>query len=107
MVTYAAPLEDIRFALEEVVGLDKLAELDGLDSLTPDLVNQVLDEAGKFASDVLAPINKSGAYTNCAGRVTPGPSNKHLRESPGMHGRESMSCRPSWMPCRPTQPSGK
>ena len=57
---YTAPLRDMRFVLEEMIGIDKLAELEGLDSLTPDLVNQVLDEAGKFASDVLAPINKIG-----------------------------------------------
>jgi len=57
---YTAPLRDMRFVLEEMIGLDSLAALEGLDTLTPDLVNQVLDEAGKFASDVLAPINKTG-----------------------------------------------
>ena len=57
---YTAPIRDMRFVLEEMIGIDSLAALEGLDSLTPDLVNQVLDEAGKFASDVLAPINKSG-----------------------------------------------
>ena len=41
---YTAPLRDIRFVLEEMIGLDSLASLEGLDSLTPDLVNQVLDE---------------------------------------------------------------
>ena len=43
---YTAPLRDMRFMLEEIIGIDSLAALEGLDSLTPDLVNQVLDEAG-------------------------------------------------------------
>jgi 3-(methylthio)propanoyl-CoA dehydrogenase len=57
---YTAPLRDMRFVLEEVMGLDSLSKLDGLDQLTPDLVGQVLDEAGKFASEVFAPLNRPG-----------------------------------------------
>ena len=57
---YAAPIADIRFVLEDVVGLQGLAALDGLDSLTSDFVAQVLDEAGRFAAGVLAPLNRPG-----------------------------------------------
>ncbi len=57
---YTAPLDDMRFVLEDMVGLQGLAALDGLDSLTADFVAQVLDEAGRFASEVLAPLNKPG-----------------------------------------------
>ncbi|MDP7172958.1 MAG: acyl-CoA dehydrogenase [Alphaproteobacteria bacterium] len=57
---YTAPLRDMRFVLEEVIGLDALSKLDGLEQLTPILVGQVLDEAGKFASEVFAPLNQPG-----------------------------------------------
>ncbi len=57
---YTAPIDDMRFVLEDMVGLQGLAALDGLDSLSGDFVAQVLDEAGRFAGEVLAPLNKSG-----------------------------------------------
>ncbi|MFP6758379.1 MAG: acyl-CoA dehydrogenase [Alphaproteobacteria bacterium] len=57
---YTAPLKDMRFVLDEMIGLEGLAALDGLEALTPDLVSQVLEEAGKFASEKVAPLNRSG-----------------------------------------------
>ena len=57
---YTAPIEDMRFVLEDMVGLQGLAALDGLDSLTADFVAQVLDEAGRFSGGVLAPLNRPG-----------------------------------------------
>ena len=57
---YAAPIDDMRFVLEDMVGLQGLAGLDGLDSLTADFVGQVLDEAARFAGEVLAPLNRPG-----------------------------------------------
>lgn len=57
---YTAPVDDMRFVLEDMVGLQGLSALDGLDSLSADFVAQVLDEAGRFAGDVLAPLNRPG-----------------------------------------------
>jgi 3-(methylthio)propanoyl-CoA dehydrogenase len=57
---YTAPLADIRFALTEIAGLPDLAGLPGCDQAAPDLVDQVLDEAGKFAREVIAPLNTVG-----------------------------------------------
>jgi acyl-CoA dehydrogenase len=59
-MTYTAPLRDMRFVLTELIGLDRIAALPGCDGVSPELVDAVLDEAGKFARDVLAPINQSG-----------------------------------------------
>ena len=50
---YTAPLRDMRFVLDEMIGIEGLAALDGLDQLSPDLVTQVLDEAGRFAAEVI------------------------------------------------------
>jgi 3-(methylthio)propanoyl-CoA dehydrogenase len=60
MIPYAAPIDDMRFTLARVAGLDRVAALPGLDVATPDLVDAVLAEAGKLAAGVLAPINMGG-----------------------------------------------
>jgi len=60
MIPYTAPVTDLRFLLNEVVGLDRVAALPGHESATPDLVDAILEEAGKFASGVLAPLNVVG-----------------------------------------------
>ncbi len=60
MIPYAAPIDDMRFTLARVAGLDRVASLPGLDVATPDLVDAVLAEAGKLAAGVLAPINMGG-----------------------------------------------
>lgn len=57
---YTAPIDEMRFVLEDMVGLQGLAALNGLESLSADFVAQVLDEAGRFASEVLAPLNRPG-----------------------------------------------
>ncbi len=60
MIPYTAPVDDLRFVLNEVVGLDKVASLPNCETAAPDLVDAVLEEAGKFASGVLAPLNRVG-----------------------------------------------
>ncbi len=60
MTAYNAPLQDMRFTLNHVVGLEQVATLPGFDVVTPDLVDQVLEEASKLARDVLAPLNWVG-----------------------------------------------
>ena len=60
MVPYAAPIEDMRFILQEVVDLPGLCQLPGYEDATPDMVATVLEEAAKLAGNVLAPINHIG-----------------------------------------------
>ena len=57
-MTYAAPLADMRFVLEEVAGIAELAALPGYQAADGDLVDAVLEEAGKFAAGELAPLNQ-------------------------------------------------
>ncbi len=59
-MTYAAPLRDMRFVLHEVIGLDEIMALPGHEAVTPELADAILDEAARFAADVLAPLNRSG-----------------------------------------------
>ncbi|MGH8751244.1 MAG: acyl-CoA dehydrogenase family protein, partial [Burkholderiales bacterium] len=60
MSAYTAPLNDMRFVLNELAGLDRVAKLPGCEEVAPDVVEAILDEAGKFASGVLAPLNRVG-----------------------------------------------
>jgi alkylation response protein AidB-like acyl-CoA dehydrogenase len=50
----------MRFVLNELAGLGEVAKLAGFEEATPDTVNAILEEASKFASEVLDPINGSG-----------------------------------------------
>ena len=60
MSTYAAPIRDMKFVVQELVGLDDITALPGCEEVTPDLVDAVLEEAAKFATGVLDPINIPG-----------------------------------------------
>ena len=66
MPTYTPPLRDMQFVMHEV--LDAVAELKLLPAhadLDVDTVNAVLEEGGKFAAEVLAPLNQSGDAEGC------------------------------------------
>ncbi len=60
MSGYAAPLKEMRFVLEELVGLEQVTQLPGCEDATPDTVDVILEEAGKFAVGVLDPLNATG-----------------------------------------------
>ena len=60
MSIYHAPLADIRFVLSELAGLNQIAHLPGFEDAAPDTVFAILDEASKFATNVLDPLNGPG-----------------------------------------------
>ncbi len=60
MTSYTAPLRDMQFVLEEVIGLDQVATLPGCEDVSDELVRAVLSEAGKFGAEVMAPLNRGG-----------------------------------------------
>ena len=58
--------EDIRFLLHEVLrGAEQLQALPAFAEVDADLINQVLDEAGKFVGEVIAPLNRDGDEIGC------------------------------------------
>ena len=65
MPIYKAPLQDMRFVLQELHDGESLTALPGYEDFTPELVDSVLDEAAKFAEEVLFPINQSGDLEGC------------------------------------------
>jgi alkylation response protein AidB-like acyl-CoA dehydrogenase len=60
MSAYVAPLKDMRFVLKELAGLAEVAKLPGFGEADADTVDAILEEAAKFASGVLDPLNRSG-----------------------------------------------
>ena len=60
MSEYNAPLRDMKFVLQELAGLEQVVQLPGCEEATPDLVDAILEEAGKFAAGVLSPLNWIG-----------------------------------------------
>ena len=60
MAEYVPPLKDLKFALQDLADLEGVCRLPGYEEATPDLVDAVLKEAGKFATGVLSPLNRSG-----------------------------------------------
>jgi len=60
MSGYAAPLAEMRFALDEIAGLPSIAKLPGCEHATADVVDAVLGEAAKLAGNVIAPLNRIG-----------------------------------------------
>ena len=59
-MSYIAPLKDMKFVINELAGLEAVAKLPGYQDATPDTVDAILEEASKFASEVLDPINHIG-----------------------------------------------
>lgn len=62
--SYKAPLEDIRFTLDAVEALKPLS-LPAYADFSPALLHSVLDEAARFAEEVLAPLNSKGDLERC------------------------------------------
>ena len=60
MTDYAPPLKEMQFVLDHVAGLGAVAALPGYGEATPDLAAAILAEGGKFAAQVLAPLNRVG-----------------------------------------------
>ena len=59
-MSYRAPVADMLFAMRHVAGLDRAIGEGLYGDLSSDLVDSVLVEAGRFAGDVIAPLNRVG-----------------------------------------------
>jgi len=76
-MTWRAPIRDIAFALNDIVGISGLVETGAFPGFDNETLSAVLDAGGKLAEDVLAPLNRAGdeigaQYENGAVRTVPG-----------------------------------
>ncbi len=76
MPDYIAPIRDLQFVIKELCGLERIGALPGYGEVGGELVDAVLEEAGKFATKVLSPLNPVGDRVGCTlndGEVTTPP----------------------------------
>jgi alkylation response protein AidB-like acyl-CoA dehydrogenase len=77
MPSYVPPIRDVRFILAQVLGIERLASLPAFASFDSDLVEPILEEAGRFCAEVIAPLNRAGDEAGCTrlpdGSVTTPP----------------------------------
>lgn len=72
-MSYQAPYKDMQWLVEQAYQSQQLAQYDALSDFDLDLANAIIDEANKFASGVLAPLNSVGDVQGCRfeeGKVT-------------------------------------
>lgn len=65
MYDYTPPIRDMQFILSELCPLQEITEFAEFEDVSEELLHSILEEAGKFASGVLAPINHSGDIQGC------------------------------------------
>ncbi len=66
MPSYKAPIKDVEFLLNDVLKLERFNNLGSFGEATPDLVSAIVAEAGKFAEEVMQPLNRIGDEEGCA-----------------------------------------
>jgi acyl-CoA dehydrogenase len=59
-MTYRAPVDEMRFLLDKVLGVGRLAETERFAEATPDMIDAILGEAAKLSQDVLVPTRRAG-----------------------------------------------
>jgi alkylation response protein AidB-like acyl-CoA dehydrogenase len=91
MSQYHAPLAEMRFVLNELAGLGEVAKLPGFEDATPDVVAAILEEAAKFATGVLDPLNATGDREG-AHRLDDGS----VRTAPGFKEAYLQYCANGW-----------
>jgi len=65
MPTYQAPVDDALFLINDVFHIERYDNVPGFADASPDLVGAILEEAGKFCSEVLTPLNRIGDKQGC------------------------------------------
>lgn len=99
MSDYRAPLKDMRFVLEELIGLERIARLPQCEEASPDVVAAILEEGGKFAEEVLAPLNRVGDVHGAVwqeGEVKTAPGWKEAYTAFRQGGWTALACSPEF-----------
>lgn len=65
MSEYNAPLKDMRFVIRDLAGMTRILAMPGFEHVSEDDVDQVLEEAARFAKEVLGELNVPGDRQGC------------------------------------------
>ena len=65
MPIYNAPIRDMKFVMQEVLDVGQLTQYDRFAEADTDTLDAILEESGKFASEVLTPLNVVGDHEGC------------------------------------------
>lgn len=98
-MSYRAPIQDIRFVLKELAGLDSVLALPGFEEISQDLVDAVLEENARFVEQAIAPLNRAGDMTPAKwsdGAVTTSPGFKKAFEEFAQGGWQGLQHEPEW-----------
>ena len=99
MTEYNAPITEMEFLIKDVFDLDSITALDGYEEATPDMVDAILEEAGKLGRDIIAPLARSSdvdgpVWNNNA--VTAAPGFKDAYEQFIEGGWQGLGCDPEF-----------
>ena len=99
MSIYTAPIRDMKFVVKELIGLEQISALPGCEEVTADLLDSVLEEAGKFATGVLDPLNRGGDKVGArlsGNEVTTAPGFKEAFQQFSAGGWTGLNCDPQY-----------
>jgi alkylation response protein AidB-like acyl-CoA dehydrogenase len=76
-MTYTAPLKDMLFVMNELAGLNEVAQLPGYEEAAAETAGAVLEENARFVQEIIAPLNRVGdtqppSYESGAVKTSPG-----------------------------------
>jgi len=100
MPSYNAPIRDMKFLLHEVLGYEDLTKFEAFSEFDSDLADAVIEQAAKFAEDVLTPLNVVGDHEGCTrhedGSVTTPTGFKDAYKQMSENGWQALSFQPEY-----------
>ena len=90
MPEYQAPLKDMQFVMKSLADLESVCANSATDDISPDVVQAVMEEAGKLSGEVLSPLNRVGDLNPA--RV----ENKAVIETEGFSAAYQQFCEGGW-----------